>query len=435
MTLTLMPPITNHVDFTPQIAVVGVGGGGTNAVDNMVAMGLEGVEFLVANTDAQSLMLSTVSKRIQLGPHLTGGLGAGAKPEIGRAAAEEVSEDLSRLFEGRHMVFVCCGLGGGTGTGAAPVVASLARERGALTVGFVTLPFDFEGPKRRRAAEAGLAELQQAVDTLVVIPNQNLFHRATASTTFAEAFRLADEVLHDGIRGITDLMTQPGTVNLDFADIRTVMSVTGKAMMGTGEADGEGRALRAADAAISNPLLEEASLKTCCGLLVNITGGRDMTLYEIDEAMTRVRKGLDDDTLLIFGSTENPLMNGRIRVSVLATGIGLSLEEKSPPSLAGAPGTPVAEQPPRTGSSASPPFVPPSPPPYAPGVTLKGEQPNGARRWPLFSKAERQGAVPPTDDTPLPPFPMNALRAPAKAEEPPPEPDLPVPTFLRRQRN
>ena len=321
MTLNLTIPAHQHTDFTPRITVVGVGGGGTNAVNNMVSMGLEGVEFLVANTDAQSLVHSKADRRVQLGPHLTQGLGAGAKAEIGRAAAEEATEDLARHLEGSHMVFVTAGMGGGTGTGAAPVIARMARERGILTVGVVTKPFDFEGPKRRKSAEAGIEELQQFVDTLIVIPNQNLFRLANERTTFAEAFKMADNVLYMGVRGVTDLMLAPGLVNLDFADIRTVMAEMGKAMMGTGEAEGEDRAVKAAEAAISNPLLEDTSMRGARGVLINITGGLDMTLFEVDEAANRIRREVDEEANIIFGSSADENMNGRIRVSVVATGI------------------------------------------------------------------------------------------------------------------
>uniref|UniRef100_UPI0022EB7EB6 cell division protein FtsZ n=1 Tax=Falsiroseomonas oryzae TaxID=2766473 RepID=UPI0022EB7EB6 len=321
MTLNLTIPSHQHTDFTPRISVVGVGGGGTNAVNNMVSMGLEGVEFLVANTDAQSLVNSKADRRVQLGPHLTQGLGAGAKPEIGRAAAEEATEELARHLEGAHMVFVTAGMGGGTGTGAAPVIARMARERGILTVGVVTKPFDFEGPKRKKSADAGIEELQQFVDTLIVIPNQNLFRLANERTTFAEAFKMADNVLYMGVRGVTDLMVNPGLVNLDFADIRTVMAEMGKAMMGTGEAEGDDRAVKAAEAAISNPLLEDTSMRGARGVLINITGGYDMTLFEVDEAANRIRKEVDEDANIIFGSSIDESMNGRIRVSVVATGI------------------------------------------------------------------------------------------------------------------
>lgn len=321
MTLNLTIPQQLHTDFTPRITVIGVGGGGTNAVDNMIALDLKGVDFVVANTDAQQLMHSRANRRIQLGPHLTQGLGAGAKPEIGRAAAEEASEELARHLEGTHMVFITAGMGGGTGTGAAPVIARMARERGVLTVGVVTKPFTFEGGRRAKAAEAGITELQSYVDTLIVIPNQNLFRLANERTGWKEAFKMADNVLYMGVRGVTDLMMAPGLVNLDFADIRTVMAEMGKAMMGTGEAEGENRAVRAAEFAISNPLLEDTSMAGARGLLINITGGEDMTLFEVDQAANRIREEVADDANIIFGSAVDENLAGRVRVSVVATGI------------------------------------------------------------------------------------------------------------------
>ncbi len=343
MTLNLTIPRQQHTDFSPRITVVGVGGAGCNAVNNMIAMGLDGVEFLVANTDAQALVHSRAERRVQLGPHLTQGLGAGAKPEIGRAAAEEATEDLARHLEGMHMVFITCGMGGGTGTGAAPVIARMARERGILTLGVVTKPFDFEGPKRRRAADAGLEELQSYVDTLIVIPNQNLFRKANERTTFAEAFKMADDVLYMGVRGVTDLMVNPGLVNLDFADIRTVMAEMGKAMMGTGEGEGEDRAVKAAEAAISNPLLEDTSMLGAKGVLINITGGYDMTLFEVDEAANRIRREVDEEANIIFGSSVDEEMNGRIRVSVVATGIDAlpEVQAERPKLVAVGGGAPV----------------------------------------------------------------------------------------------
>ncbi len=321
MTLNLTIPQQMHTDFTPRITVIGVGGGGTNAVDNMIASNLQGVEFVVANTDAQQLVHSKADRRIQLGPHITQGLGAGAKPEIGRAAAEEASEELYRHLDGAHMVFITAGMGGGTGTGAAPVIARMARERNILTVGVVTKPFTFEGARRARAAEAGIEELQQFVDTLIVIPNQNLFRLANERTGWKEAFKMADNVLYMGVRGVTDLMVAPGLVNLDFADIRTVMAEMGKAMMGTGEAEGENRAIRAAEVAISNPLLEDTSMAGARGLLINITGGEDMTLFEVDQAANRIREEVDEEANIIFGSAVDESLGGKIRVSVVATGI------------------------------------------------------------------------------------------------------------------
>lgn len=312
------------VELRPRITVVGVGGAGGNAVNNMIRAKLEGVEFVAANTDAQSLEQSLVPEenRIQLGLHITQGLGAGSKPDVGRASAEESLEDIIERLKGSNMVFITAGMGGGTGTGAAPVIARAARESGILTVGVVTKPFHFEGAHRSRSAERGIEELQQYVDTLIVIPNQNLFRIANERTTFADAFKMADDVLYSGVRGVTDLMIMPGLINLDFADIRAVMAEMGKAMMGTGEAEGERRALDAAEAAISNPLLDDVSMKGARGVLINITGGYDMTLYEVDEAANRIRDDVDSEANIIFGSTFDEKLNGRIRVSVVATGIG-----------------------------------------------------------------------------------------------------------------
>jgi cell division protein FtsZ len=346
VTLNLTIPQQLHTDFTPRITVIGVGGGGTNAVDNMIALNLQGVDFVVANTDAQQLMHSRADRRIQLGPHLTQGLGAGAKPEIGRAAAEEASDELARHLEGTHMVFITAGMGGGTGTGAAPVIARMARERGVLTVGVVTKPFTFEGGRRAKAAEAGIAELQSYVDTLIVIPNQNLFRLANERTGWREAFKMADHVLYMGVRGVTDLMMAPGLVNLDFADIRTVMAEMGKAMMGTGEAEGENRAIRAAEAAISNPLLEDTSMSGARGLLINITGGEDMTLFEVDQAANRIREEVADDANIIFGSAVDESLSGRVRVSVVATGIDTAvLAETQRPRLVAVGGGAAMAQP------------------------------------------------------------------------------------------
>jgi cell division protein FtsZ len=321
MTLNLTIPQMTHTDFSPRITVIGVGGGGTNAVDNMIAANLQGVEFVVANTDAQQLMHSRADRRIQLGPHITQGLGAGAKPEIGKAAAEEAADELYRHLDGAHMVFITAGMGGGTGTGAAPVIARMARERNILTVGVVTKPFGFEGVRRARSADQGIEELQQYVDTLIVIPNQNLFRMANERTTWRDAFKMADQVLYMGVRGVTDLMMVHGLVNLDFADIRTVMAEMGKAMMGTGEAEGENRAIKAAEAAINNPLLEDTSMSGARGLLINITGGEDLTLFEVDEAANRIRQEVDEEANVIFGSAVDETLTGRIRVSVVATGI------------------------------------------------------------------------------------------------------------------
>lgn len=309
------------IELRPKITVIGVGGAGGNAVNNMIKSNLQGVDFVVCNTDAQSLGQALAEQRIQLGHRVTQGLGAGSRPEVGRAAAEESLEQILNYIEGSNMVFVTAGMGGGTGTGAAPVIAQAAREQGILTVAVVTKPFHFEGKHRMRTAENGIEELEQYVDTLIIIPNQNLFRIANDKTTFADAFRLADDVLHAGVRGVTDLIMMPGLINLDFADIRAVMMEMGKAMMGTGEASGEGRAVAASEAAISNPLLEDVTMKGARGVLINITGGMDMTLFEVDEAANRVREEVDPDANIIFGSTFEESMQGRIRVSVVATGI------------------------------------------------------------------------------------------------------------------
>jgi cell division protein FtsZ len=305
----------------PKIGVVGVGGAGGNAIANMIAANVEGVEFLVANTDAQALGASKAERRIQLGAQITQGLGAGSRPEVGRAAAEESITDLEQMLDGMHMVFIAAGMGGGTGTGAAPVIAKAARDRGILTVGVVTKPFSFEGTRRMRSADAGIEELQSHVDTLIVIPNQNLFMVAEAKTTFIEAFRMADEVLQQGVRGITDLMVMPGLVNLDFADVKSVMRDAGKAMMGTGEAEGEGRALAAAQQAIANPLLDGVSMAGAKGVIISISGGEDLGLFELQEAGDHIRDLVDPDANIIWGSAFNPALNGRIRVSVVATGL------------------------------------------------------------------------------------------------------------------
>ncbi|QXQ07065.1 cell division protein FtsZ [Sphingosinicellaceae bacterium] len=308
-------------ELKPRITVIGVGGAGGNAVANMINAQLQGVDFVVANTDAQALQASKAETRIQLGLKITQGLGAGSRPEIGKASAEETIDQLENALEGCHMCFITAGMGGGTGTGAAPVVARAAREKGILTVGVVTKPFAFEGLRRMRAAEDGIMELQQHVDTLIIIPNQNLFLIANANTTFKEAFGMADQVLHQGVRGITDLMIMPGLINLDFADIRTVMSEMGKAMMGTGEASGERRAIEAAEKAIANPLLDEVSMRGAKGVIINITGGDDLRLHEVDEAATHIREMVDPDANIIVGSAFNPDLNGMMRVSVVATGI------------------------------------------------------------------------------------------------------------------
>ena len=313
-----MPDIT---ELKPRITVFGVGGAGGNAVNNMIQTGLQGCDFVVANTDAQALAQTKSERLIQMGVAVTEGLGAGSQPEVGRAAAEEVLDEINDHLSGSHMVFITAGMGGGTGTGAAPVIARAARELGILTVGVVTKPFQFEGQRRMRVAEDGITELQQNVDTLIVIPNQNLFRIANEKTTFADAFAMADEVLYSGVACITDLMVKEGLINLDFADVRSIMNAMGKAMMGTGEASGDGRAIQAAEAAIANPLLDETSMKGARGLLISITGGNDLTLFEVDEAASRIREEVDIDANIILGATFDESLEGIIRVSVVATGI------------------------------------------------------------------------------------------------------------------
>jgi cell division protein FtsZ len=308
-------------ELRPRISVIGVGGAGGNAIANMIKSDVQGVDFIVANTDAQALNASDADTRIQLGHKITQGLGAGARPEIGKAAAEETITDIDRALEGAHMCFIAAGMGGGTGTGAAPVIAKAARDKGILTVGVVTKPFAFEGNRRSRAADAGIDELQQHVDTLIVIPNQNLFRIANPNTTFKEAFQMADEVLQQGVRGITDLMVMPGLINLDFADVRSVMGEMGKAMMGTGEASGDNRAIEAAEQAIANPLLDGVSMKGAKGVIISITGGEDMRLMEVDEAANHIKELVDPDANIIWGSAFNNDLDGKIRVSVVATGI------------------------------------------------------------------------------------------------------------------
>ena len=322
MTLNLSIPEEN--ELRPRITVFGVGGAGGNAVNNMIEKQLDGVEFVVANTDAQALQQNQSASRIQLGVKVTEGLGAGARAEVGAAAAEESIEQIVDHLAGAHMCFITAGMGGGTGTGAAPIIAQAAREMGVLTVGVVTKPFQFEGAKRMRQAEAGVEALQKMVDTLIIIPNQNLFRLANEKTTFTEAFSMADDVLYQGVKGVTDLMVRPGLINLDFADVRAVMDEMGKAMMGTGEAEGEDRAKQAAEKAIANPLLDEISLRGARGVLINITGGYDLTLFELDEAANRIREEVDPDANIIVGSTLDPDISGVMRVSVVATGIDVS---------------------------------------------------------------------------------------------------------------
>ena len=373
MSINIGPPTVD--ELRPRITVIGVGGAGGNAIANMIRAEIEGVDFVVANTDAQALNNAIAEHRIQLGPEITQGLGAGSRPEVGRAAAEETLAEIDRLLDGVHMLFIAAGMGGGTGTGAAPVIAKAAREKGVLTVGVVTKPFLFEGTRRMRSAEAGIDELQKHVDTLIVIPNQNLFLVAKAETTFKEAFQLADEVLQQGVRSITDLMVMPGLINLDFADVRSVMAEMGKAMMGTGEGEGPNRALEAAEKAIANPLLDGVSMQGAKGVIISIIGGDDMKLLEVDEAANHIRELVDPNANIIWGSAFNPDLDGKIRVSVVATGIEQTVnqaeEAARPFSLQAArgparPGAVAAQQPVAAPVAQQAPVAAPTPfPPLA----------------------------------------------------------------------
>ena len=331
MSIKLAVPETSITHLKPRISVIGVGGGGGNAVNNMIAQNLEGVDFIVANTDSQALAHSSASRKIQLGLKTTQGLGAGARPEIGKQAAEEAKEEIEKEIEGSNMVFITAGMGGGTGSGAAPVVAKLAKEKGILTIGVVTKPFQFEGRKRMETAEKAVEEFTKAVDSIIIIPNQNLFRIADKKTTLADAFIMADNVLYSGVRSITDLMIMPGLINLDFADIKSIMQDKGKAIMGTGEAEGEDRAVKAAEQALSNPLLDDCNMKGAKGVLINITGGNDITLFEIDEAASRIKEEVDDEANIIFGSSFDETLNGKIRVSIVATGIGDAIGNANKP--------------------------------------------------------------------------------------------------------
>jgi cell division protein FtsZ len=448
MTINLSLP-QQESEIKPRITVIGVGGAGGNAVNNMISAALEGVEFIVANTDAQALGQSLADRRVQLGITITQGLGAGARPEVGRQAAEEALPEILQLLDGANMVFVTAGMGGGTGTGAAPVIAEAARAQGILTIGVVTKPFHFEGRRRMQSAEQGILELEKVVDTLIVIPNQNLFKIANEKTTFADAFKMADDVLHMGVRGVTDLMVMPGLINLDFADIRTVMGEMGKAMMGTGEAEGPDRARVAAESAISNPLLEDHSMKGAKGVLINITGGLDMTLHEVDEAANRIREEVDADANIIFGSTFDATMQGRMRVSVVSTGISamaaqqpapnyLNLDVNRPiqtgqPALSRPVAPPVGRVAMPTAAVAPPMYAPPPPPvmqaaPIAPPVApapapmpepVMMEAPP-AMEAPIAAQFESQVAYaqPPAAPAPAPaPAPI-AAAAPAPAPAP-----------------
>ena len=396
MTLNLTVP--SHEELKPRITVFGVGGAGGNAVNNMIEKKLEGAEFVVANTDAQALQGSHASTKIQMGVRVTEGLGAGARPSVGAAAAEETIEEIVDHLAGAHMCFITAGMGGGTGTGAAPIIAQAARELGVLTVGVVTKPFQFEGAKRMRQAEEGIEALQKMVDTLIIIPNQNLFRLANEKTTFTEAFSMADDVLHQGVKGVTDLMVRPGLINLDFADVRSVMDEMGKAMMGTGEASGEDRAVQAAEKAIANPLLDEISLKGAKGVLINITGAEDLTLFELDEAANRIREEVDADANIIVGSTLDTSMQGEMRVSVVATGIDAEAQHQAPPARTHVMSEPVAQSAPAQ-----------APAPVAPAY----EQPAAAQGYAdqpiheepsLFEKLEPAAAHMAEDGLPAPAY-------------------------------
>ncbi len=430
MTINLQKP--DITELKPRITVFGVGGGGGNAVNNMINAGLRGVEFVVANTDAQALTQSRAERLIQLGAAVTEGLGAGSQPEVGRAAAEECIDEIVDHLTSTHMCFVTAGMGGGTGTGAAPVVARAAREKGILTVGVVTKPFHFEGQRRMRTADAGIEELQKCVDTLIVIPNQNLFRIANDKTTFADAFAMADQVLYSGVACITDLMVKEGLINLDFADVRSVMREMGKAMMGTGEASGEGRAMAAAEAAIANPLLDESSMKGAKGLLISITGGRDLTLFEVDEAATRIREEVDPDANIILGATFDEELEGVIRVSVVATGIDKAAAEMAAPATITRPAVaprpieaarpaavearpqPVAADPVAEAireAERSVPQMPAAAPRAA--AAAEGFQPQST----LFRQAPEQPVARPA----VAPRPVQAAPAPAAVREPQPQ--------------
>ena len=467
-------------DLTPRITVVGVGGAGGNAIANMMRADVQGVNFLVANTDAQALRSSEAEQKIQLGTKITGGLGAGARPEIGRAAAEESIDELSRLLEGSHMCFIAAGMGGGTGTGAAPVIAKAARDMGILTVGVVTKPFSFEGNRRAKAADAGIEELQKFVDTLIVIPNQNLFLVANANTTFKQAFEMADEVLQQGVRGITDLMVMPGLINLDFADVRSVMQEMGKAMMGTGEAEGDDRAIVAAQKAIANPLLDGVSMQGAKGVIISITGGEDMRLLEVDEAANHIRELVDPDANIIWGSAFNPDLDGKIRVSVVATGIESDARPQVAPEPSRAfsfssprrPDAPAAEAPAEptvevafeTSEPAEPAvaeFVAPDPTPTADAedelvlgadaavatFTDEAVEPTGRRRWlspGAAAEAEAVAPAPAPEPAPTPKGKIggtlfermsNVTRGAARDAEAGDGEPLDIPRFLHRQNN
>jgi cell division protein FtsZ len=479
--INLSIPRDEH-EMKPRITVVGVGGAGGNAVNNMIRSNLIGGEFVVCNTDAQALQQSSAPRKIQMGIGVTRGLGAGSRPDVGRAAAEEALDDILEAMGGSNMVFITAGMGGGTGTGGAPVIARIARESGILTVGVVTKPFHFEGSHRMSSAEAGIEELQKFVDTLIIIPNQNLFRIANERTTFADAFKMADDVLHSGVRGVTDLMVMPGLINLDFADIRTVMGEMGKAMMGTGEAEGDRCAIDAAEAAISNPLLEDVSMKGARGVLINITGGLDMTLFEVDEAANRIREEVDPEANIIFGSTFDEKLEGKMRISVVATGIDAEQLAQTRPAIrlvtdaAPAPAKPAPAAPPAVAIDASPVpaqaeaietaavkgdvFIAPRPveapqrpatlvqpalaaDPYAENGARAPQKPVKSRGQSLFERVtgvgRRLAAEPEPAPRPAPPAPAQPRLGPLDpADRLTPTKDddlLDIPAFLRRQAN
>ena len=495
MSIEFLPPEVD--ELTPRIAVIGVGGAGGNAITNMMRAEVQGVDFLVANTDAQALKQSGAPQRVQLGAKITQGLGAGSRPEIGRAAAEETIESITKMLEGAHMCFIAAGMGGGTGTGAAPVIAKAARDLGILTVGVVTKPFAFEGNRRAKSAEAGIEELQKYVDTLIVIPNQNLFLIANANTTFKQAFEMADEVLQQGVRGITDLMVMPGLINLDFADIRSVMQEMGKAMMGTGEAEGDNRAIVAAQKAINNPLLDGVSMQGAKGVIISITGGEDLRLLEVDEAANHIRELVDPDANIIWGSAFNPDLEGKVRVSVVATGIDAEARPQAAPEPTRAfsfatprkmdaapsftpPATPVAAEPvapvteEATPTPAEPvaegaadelvlgddsampaaaqaPVTSPAATPAGPVFGDGAEEPTPRRRWlaPASTPAEPEAVRPTPEPAPAAAEPAakpkvggtlfermsNVTRGAARDDEGGDKDPLDIPRFLHRQNN
>jgi cell division protein FtsZ len=410
------------VELTPRIVVIGVGGAGGNAVNNMIDAGLQGVEFVVANTDAQALTRSKAPVQIQLGIGKTSGLGAGANPDVGAESAKESADEIKKILNGAHMCFIAAGMGGGTGTGAAPIIARIAKEQKVLTVGVVTKPFDFEGKRRMVVADKGIVDLRAEVDTLLIIPNQNLFRIADDKTTFADAFSMADKVLYSGVRGITDLMVMPGLINLDFADVRTVMSGMGSAMMGEGEGEGENRALKAAQAAIANPLLDDVSMKGAKGVLINITGGYDMTLFEVDEAANEVRREVDVDAHIILGSTFDEKMNGKIRVSVVAAGLQQGVARSSVPvrELQAGLNTAIMNSP----SPAQELGIVAQPQPVLPQIHNQQSltQPHGItppQQKSMIFPPSAQAAVPPSELRP----PAPVIR-PRPAPEPMPEPAM-----------